>query len=81
MNWYGWGHERISVSVDGLSACATWHLSGYGGSTSRECQWPETANDLDSEDKIDRLEKIIDKAVKKIIKGTKAKARSKQLVL
>ena len=49
---------------------------GYGGSTSRESQWPETANDLDSEDKIDRLEKIIDKAVKKIIKGTKAKARS-----
>lgn len=48
-------------------------IKRYGGSTSRECQWPETATDLDSEDKIDRLERVIDKAVKKIIKGTKAK--------
>lgn len=45
-------------------------IKRYGGSTCPTAPWPETANEVDIEDKVDRLEKIIEKAVKRITKAS-----------
>lgn len=54
----------------GAHPVTTDSIKRYGGSTSPASQWPETANEVDIEDKVDRLERIIEKAVKKIVKST-----------
>ncbi|CAJ1356218.1 unnamed protein product [Effrenium voratum] len=53
-------------------------IKRYGGSTSPASHWPETSNDQETEDKVDKLEKIIERAVKKITKagGAGSKAGS-----
>jgi len=60
----------------GAHPVTTDSIKRYGGSTSPASQWPETANDVDIEDKVDRLERIIEKAVKKIVKSTGKGAQS-----
>merc|ERR1719210_3283149 len=46
----------------------------FGGSTSTEAQWPEEAGD-DDEDQLDRIEKLIEKAIKRMGSGGKGKGK------
>ncbi|CAE8694334.1 unnamed protein product, partial [Polarella glacialis] len=45
----------------------------FGGSTSAATPWPEHGTARDEEDKFERLEKALSKAVKRLTKGTKGK--------
>jgi uncharacterized membrane protein YgcG len=46
-------------------------IKRFGGSTSVEIQWPEEENDADGEDKFERIEKLIQKALKRVTKGSR----------
>jgi len=43
----------------------------FGGSTSPAAQWPEEENGDDEEDRFDRMEKLIEKAMKRMSSGSK----------
>merc|ERR1740122_878425 len=44
----------------------------FGGSTSTAAQWPEEAGD-DEDDQLDRIEKLIEKAIKRMGSSSKSK--------
>merc|ERR1719444_57428 len=43
----------------------------FGGSTSQEAQWPEEAGGDDEDDRLDRMEKLIEKAMKRMTSSKK----------
>jgi hypothetical protein len=48
----------------------------FGGSTSPEMQWPEDDADGEGEDRLEKMEKLIQKTMKRLTEGGKHKGRS-----
>jgi len=44
-------------------------IKRFGGSTSPDIQWPEDEADGDGEDRFDRMEKLIQKALQRVTKN------------